>query len=143
MRRWIVVCGVLFGLIVAWPQRGWAQASVPGDVGTLECAQAQVAVQTLVGNETKPPYKNHGQYVSAAAHAANTPLEIGQITEACHSCIVSQFARSIPIAGQTACGPIQCAAPGAPGWGNMIKVGGNGMTVASVTTPQACCVMCE
>ena len=141
MRRWSVVCGVLFGLHVASLQPAWAQAPIPGDVGTIECAQAQLAIQTLIGNETTPPYKNHGQYVKAAADAANTALQSGQITGACHGCIVSQFARSIPIAEQTACGPVQCAAPGAPGWGNMVKTGGNATQVTAANA-QACCLAC-
>src|SRR5262249_22281404 len=65
----------------------------------------QLAVQGEVGNETNPPYQNHGAYVSAAAHAANPAFEAGEITEACQGCIVSQFSPSIPIRAQENSGP--------------------------------------
>jgi hypothetical protein len=94
-----------------------------------------------VGDETNPPYRNHGQYVKAAAHAANPALEAGEITEACHSCIVSQFARSIPIVNQENCGPDLCDESGGPGWENMIRPGGN-VASTSDTTPQDCCKSC-
>lgn len=68
------------------------------------CRQAQLAVQAQVGDFDPAVYKNHGAWVSAAAAAANVFLYSGQIDEECHSCIVSQFARRIPIADQTPCG---------------------------------------
>ena len=110
MWQWRIVFGVLVGLYLAFTPPGWAQGVVgstvtPGDEGTEACREVQLAVQSEVGEETNPPYRNHGQYVRAAAHAANPALEAGEITEACHSCIVSQFAKSIPIANQEACGP--------------------------------------
>jgi hypothetical protein len=95
---WALVCTGVFWVIV--PQV-WAQ----GDVGSAECREVQEEVQQAVGNETNPPYRNHGQYVRAAAQAANPALEAGEITEACHACIVRQFAESVPIADQEACGP--------------------------------------
>jgi len=101
MRLWSVIFGVLVGLHMAWAHPGWAQ----GDVGTLACSEVQLAVQSEVGNETNPPYRNHGAYVSAVANAANPAFEAGEITEACHECIVSQFAQSIPIGDQETCGP--------------------------------------
>jgi len=69
------------------------------------CRKAQLSVQATVGNEDPAIYKNHGAYVSAAAAAANVFLYSGEIDLECHSCIVSQFARRIPIAQQTPCGP--------------------------------------
>jgi hypothetical protein len=62
------------------------------------CEEAQIAVQDEVGNEDGN-YRNHGKYVRAAAHEANQ----FDITEECHSCIVSQFARNIPIGEQEVC----------------------------------------
>jgi len=112
-----------------------------GRCGHPRCREAQLAVQGAVGNQTNPPYKNHGQYVSAAAQDANVPLAAGEITEACHECIVSQFAQSIPVANQAKCGPDLCEAPGGPGWQNVIKPGGSG-AVTSDATPQACCLSC-
>jgi hypothetical protein len=67
------------------------------------CREAQLSVQATVGDPAN--YKNHGAWVSAAAHAANVFLEAGLIDEECHSCIVSQFGQRIPIAEQTPCGP--------------------------------------
>jgi hypothetical protein len=147
MRRWSVLFGVLVGLQMMWVQLGWTDqvfvpTAVPGDEGTQACRDVQLAVQGAVGTETNPPYKNHGQYVSAASHAANPALQAGEITEACHSCIVRQFADSTPIENQESCGPDLCDFPGAPGWQNMVKVGGNGAFIPSATTAQACCQAC-
>jgi hypothetical protein len=69
------------------------------------CRQAQLSVQAQVGDEDPGVYKNHGAYVSAAAAAANVFLYAGEIDSVCHSCIVSQFARRIPISDQEPCGP--------------------------------------
>lgn len=137
MRLWTVVFGITVCLQMAWAQPGWAQ----GDVGSQVCREVQLEVQGVVGNETKPPYKNHGQYVKAAAHAANPALEADEITEACHECIVSQFAQSIPTGDQSSCGSDLCQVSGGPGWGNVVRPGG-GVTVTDATTPQACCSAC-
>jgi hypothetical protein len=144
MRRQSVVFGVLVALHMAWTPTSWAQgefATHLGDVDTLACFEAQQAVQDEVGDEANPPYRNHGQYVSAATHAANVALTAGEITRACHGCIVSQFARSIPIANQESCGPGLCEVSGGPGWENVIRPGGNGVFTSDVT-PQACCQSC-
>ena len=69
------------------------------------CREAQLSVQATVGDENPAIYKNHGAYVSAAAAAANVFLYSGEIDSVCHSCIVSQFARRIPVADQEPCGP--------------------------------------
>jgi hypothetical protein len=147
MWRWSIVFGVLVGLLLAGLQPGWAQGVFgstipPGDEGTQACREVQLAVQGKVGDETNPPYKNHGQYVQAAAHEANPALKAGEITEGCHSCIVSQFARSIPIANQESCGPDLCEVSGGPGWQNVIISGFGTSVTTSDTTPQACCQAC-
>ena len=67
------------------------------------CRQAQLAVQSQVGDVTS--YANHGQLMKAVAAAANVFLESGEIDAECHSCIVSQYARRIPVADMEACGP--------------------------------------
>jgi hypothetical protein len=103
---------------------------------------AQINAQSAVGNQTNPPYKTQRDYLIAASNAANVPLFAGEITKACQLCIVSAFAGSPTVAGQTSCGPALCGFSGAPGWTNMIKVGGNGLNIASATTAQACCLAC-
>jgi len=65
------------------------------------CRVAQKAAQDAV--TSGGPYKNHGQMVKTAAHAANPFLYEGAISEECHGCIVSQFARRIPIEQQAVC----------------------------------------
>jgi hypothetical protein len=61
------------------------------------CEEAQVAAQDAV--DSGGPYRNHGKLVKTAAQAANQ----FDITEECHDCIVSQFARGIPIGDQEVC----------------------------------------
>jgi len=68
---------------------------------TFTCGMAQLIVQEAVASGG--PYRNHGQMVKTAAHAANPYLYEGAISEECHSCIVSQFARRIPIEQQEVC----------------------------------------
>lgn len=87
---------MVFSLFVLIPN-SWAGPPVPTD----NCTEAQIAVQdAVVGGE---PYRNHGKLVKTAAHTANPYLESGEILEECHSCIVSQFARRIPIGEQEIC----------------------------------------
>jgi hypothetical protein len=69
------------------------------------CRQLQLEVQAAVGDEDPAVYRNHGAYVSAVANLVDPYLESGEISEECASCIVSQFARRIPIADQEPCGP--------------------------------------
>ena len=76
---------------------------LPGDVGSPECGAVQVEAQEAV--EAGAPYWNHGQMVSTAAHVVSEAEESGEITEACASCIMNQFARRIPIEEQESCGP--------------------------------------
>jgi len=80
-----------------------AQAHEPGDVGSPECLEVQSAVQDAVIGGF--PYTNHGQMVRTAARVTSRAEEAGEITEECASCIVSQFARRIPIDEQELCGP--------------------------------------
>ena len=96
---------------LCWLIAPQVRAQASGDVGTAECGTVQQEVQQAVGNETNPPYKTHGKYVKTAAQAANPALAAGEITEACLECIVSQFAQSIPLADQEACGPSCAHAP--------------------------------
>jgi hypothetical protein len=116
-----------------------ATAGVPGDVGTQACGDVQSDAQDAVSSGG--PYKNHGQLVSTAAKVVDPAKTSGEITAECASCIMNQFARKIPIKDQKTCGPDLCAAPGAPGWQNEIRVGGNGVLTAD-TTAQACCQAC-
>jgi hypothetical protein len=117
---------------------------------SAKCRTAQLAAQDAVKNGG--PYKNAGQKVKTASHAANPYLYSGDITEECHSCIVSQFARKIPIDKQQSCGsdfqacchPYEwCADAGAESciaWGGTPM--GNGTNCATTTCPtQACCIV--
>lgn len=79
------------------------QAQVAGEAGTFECRAVQVDAQAAVaGGE---PYRNHGQLVRTAANTVSAALEQSSITEACSSCIVSQFAQRLPVDLQEPCGP--------------------------------------
>jgi hypothetical protein len=92
---------VTTGGFVMAPQ-AWAQA--PGDVGSAQCREVQLAAQAAVASGG--PYANHGALVRTAAKVVSQAEEAGTITEACSSCIMNQFARSIPIEQQTPCGVI-------------------------------------
>ncbi len=116
-----------------------ASAQLSGDVGTLECGDIQHDAQTAVS--TGGPYKNHGQLMKTVTRVVSPAEESGQITEECSSCIVSQFARKIPINAQKTCGPDLCEVSGGPGWQNEIRVGGGGVFTGD-TTAQACCQAC-
>jgi len=80
-----------------------ARAQVAGDVGTFECRAVQVDAHAAVAGGA--PFRNHGGLVSTAAKVADAALTGATITEACSSCIVSQFARRLPVEAQEACGP--------------------------------------
>lgn len=73
--------------------------------GTSACREAQLAAQQAAGDYDPSVYRNYGEWVKTAAAAANPYLYSGQIDAECHSCIVNQFARHIPIAEQEPCGP--------------------------------------
>ncbi len=70
----------------------------------ITCGDLQLLVQDSVGNEDPAVYRNHGKYVSTAAKMVDPYLESGEIDSVCASCIVSQFARSIPVEQQEPCG---------------------------------------
>lgn len=93
---------LLLVLLVGLCAPAWAQA--PGDVGTSECRVVQLAAQGSVQGVVSPP-RNHGQLMKVVTRITSPELYKGNITEACSSCIVSQFARKVPISGQAACGP--------------------------------------
>lgn len=76
--------------------------AVEGDVGSEACRDVQLEAQEAVG--TGGPYKNHGKMVSTAAKVVSPYEDAGDITCACASCIVSQFAQKIPVDEQIACG---------------------------------------
>jgi hypothetical protein len=94
-----VLCLLAITMSFLFSSQVWSQ-----DVGSPECGMAQQATQDAVASGGQ--YKNHGQMVKTAAQAVNPYLDAGDISEECHSCIVSQFARKIPIADQESCGPI-------------------------------------
>ncbi len=81
-----------------------AQADDPGDLGSYECLLVQLEAQAEV--EAGMPYKNHGQMVSTAARLVGkyTHLPESGISRECASCIIPQFAHSIPITEQEPCG---------------------------------------
>jgi Cys-rich repeat protein len=93
-------CTALLLVLLSSPV--WAQT--PGDVGTAKCREVQLAAQNAVNNVLVPP-KNHGQLMKVVTRVTSPEKEAGNITAACESCIVSQFARQIPIADQKPCGP--------------------------------------
>jgi|GEM_PF-1170066 len=67
------------------------------------CQTVQSEAQALVGNEPDGDWKNHGQYVSTVARLVDQYVESGEIDSVCASCIVSQFARRIPVEDQEPC----------------------------------------
>jgi len=69
----------------------------------ITCGELQLMVQTEVGNEDPAVYRNHGKYVSTVAKMVDPYLESGEIDSVCASCIVSQFARRIPVEEQELC----------------------------------------
>lgn len=72
-------------LIIMLSASAWSQEQ--GGPGSPQCGEAQNACfAAIAGGE---PFKNHGKKVSACARASESP----NITEECHSCIVSQVAR--------------------------------------------------
>ena len=69
----------------------------PTYTGGCGCTGAQLAVIGAVADEST--FQNHGQYVKAATHA----LEPFAVSAECHSCIINQFARSVPQAEMVTC----------------------------------------
>ena len=107
--------GVLVAMVAVIGLSATLVAQEPGDVGSAECRLVQLDAQDAVA--AGMPYNNHGQMVRTAANNQSPALEAGYITEECSSCIMNQFARSIPIAEQEACGALyaECADPGVCG----------------------------
>lgn len=69
----------------------------------IPCEELQLMVQDSVGNENPAVYRNHGKYVSTVAKLVDPYLESEAIDSVCASCIVSQFARRIPVEDQEPC----------------------------------------
>ena len=66
------------------------------------CAEVQLGVIVLVPDEAT--FQNHGKYVSAATHAL---AAIGApVSAECQSCIINQFARSVPQGEMVNCGTL-------------------------------------
>ena len=95
-KRILITCIMILGLCCAMIPQALTQ-------DPITCEQLQANVQTLVGDEADGDWKNHGQYVSTVAKFVDQYLESGEIDSVCASCIVSQFARRIPIEDQEAC----------------------------------------
>jgi hypothetical protein len=83
----------------------WA-ASSHGAVGRYACGAVQHSIQLAVGNYDPSKYANRGAYVREVAKRTSVGVTGELITEDCAECIVSQFAKRIPVASQAACGPI-------------------------------------
>ncbi len=73
-------------------------------IDAIACATLQAELQLQMGDEDPLVYRNHGRYVSPVARATGKAVKRAEITQECQGCIVSQFARSIPIAEQYVCG---------------------------------------
>jgi len=80
-----------------------ALAQEPGDIGTVECREAQLQIQNTI--EMEGSYKNHGQLVKAVVHLVKSARKEKPITGKCASCIIMQFDLWIPREKQDACGP--------------------------------------
>lgn len=87
---------VLVGLFFAMAPSVWAL----GDVGSPECGAAQEACLDAIDPDE---LKNHGKKVSDCALASSAEAGF-DITDECHSCIVHQIARGIPIGERENCG---------------------------------------
>ena len=95
-KRNLIAFAIVFGLFCG------IVAQLPAQ-DPITCRELQVMVQTTVGNEDPAIYRNHGKYVSTVANMVDPYLESGEIDSVCASCIVNQFARSIPIEEQEPC----------------------------------------
>lgn len=108
VKRYLGIVGValvvsliaIFALSLVMVQ---AAPNYQGDVGSRECRIVQLEAQAAAGDPAA--YKNHGQWVAAAAQAQDPYVYDGTITEECSSCIMNQFGRGIPIEEQEPCGP--------------------------------------
>lgn len=103
MRIFIVLSLLGFAFLTLSP----ALAEEPAEIWTAECRGFQLLIQDTIKNtlETEGDYKNHGQLVKAVVHLLKSAKKEKQITGNCAACILVQFALSIPIDDQDACGP--------------------------------------
>lgn len=102
--RVLAICALLLASVsaaIAKPVDTLTPASA-GGVGSPACLRVQRAAQAAV--LAGLPYSNHGKLVSTAAHVVSAAENAGEIDEECASCIMNQFARSIPIEDQVPCG---------------------------------------
>jgi hypothetical protein len=96
----------LYSVAIAIVVIAVASVSRAQDFGTPQCGGVQQAVQIAIGDENTGTYRNHGAYVSAVSALVNQALKGNLITGACPGCIVNQFARDVPVANQSSCGPV-------------------------------------
>jgi hypothetical protein len=80
---------------------GWTDSISTAPAAACSCGERQAGVILLMPEEGT--FKNHGQYVSAAVAILDS---MGAVSEECHSCIVNQFARSVPQDGMSNCGSL-------------------------------------
>jgi hypothetical protein len=103
LKRNLTISLLVFGLLAAFLPQAYAQGH--HDVDDPFCRELQLQVQEAVGDEDAGMYRNHGEYMRAVANMVDPYVQSGEIDEECASCIVSQFARRVPIADQMPCGP--------------------------------------
>lgn len=100
MKRLLVAVALVFAFSLSIRAQG------AGNVGSPQCGGVQRSVQMIIGDEDPNVYKNHGAYVSAVTAIVNQASQSGLISGQCSGCIINQFARRVPIANQTSCGPV-------------------------------------
>jgi len=104
--------GVMWVAIMMFAAVPFANATERTTAGTStlspECRRVQLAAQAAV--QAGGPFKNHGQMVSTVARVVGAAVEAGRIDEDCASCIVQQFAQSVPVANQAPCGDLGTSA---------------------------------
>jgi len=101
IKLFVVCCGI--GLAPS--------AFAEADVGDPDCRQLQLEAQQLGDEANNILAKNHGQWMKLVTRITSPELEAENITEECSSCIVSQYARRIPVAEQVPCGPVTSCEP--------------------------------
>jgi hypothetical protein len=79
----------------------WTDSISTAPVADCSCGERQAGVILLMPDESS--FGNHGKYVSAAVATLDS---MGAVSEECHSCIVNQFARSVPQDAMTSCGAL-------------------------------------
>lgn len=84
----------------------WSQSSATSasGVGSPICGAVQQAIQLGFPNPSQ--FTNHGQYVGTIAQATTSAENAGFITTDCAGCIISQFARGLPVSQQQKCGSL-------------------------------------